>query len=77
MGGKNQFQEHKKKREFLSGSIMAENTKDTGENLPLDERLVHKNWKTRLGAYEELERIFKELGDADPKFEPYRTILFF
>ncbi len=53
---------------------MAENTKDTGENLPLDERVVHKNWKTRMGAYEELERIFKELGDADPKFEPYRNI---
>lgn len=39
---------------------------------PLSERLVHKNWKARSGAYEELQRIFNELlDDTDPKWNEY------
>jgi hypothetical protein len=46
------------------------------ETGPLEMRLVHKNWKIRLAAYEELEKIFKELGDGDSKFEQYSRLHF-
>ncbi len=38
---------------------------------PLSDRLVHKVWKVRLAAYEELEKLFKEAEDGDSKFNEY------
>jgi hypothetical protein len=38
---------------------------------PLSDRIVHKVWKVRLAAYEELEKIFKEFDDGDPKFNEW------
>eukprot|EP01117_Protostelium_nocturnum_P010147 TRINITY_DN3620_c0_g1_i2.p1 TRINITY_DN3620_c0_g1~~TRINITY_DN3620_c0_g1_i2.p1 ORF type:complete len:2002 (+),score=827.22 TRINITY_DN3620_c0_g1_i2:52-6057(+) len=39
---------------------------------PLDDRLVHKMWKVRLAAYEELDKLFKNLeSGTDPKFAEY------
>jgi cytoskeleton-associated protein 5 len=40
---------------------------------PLEERVVHKNWKARLAAYEELEKIFREAEDGDHKFNEHGT----
>ena len=40
--------------------------------LPLSDRLVHKNWKARVSAYEELVKQFSlSASDADPVFDPY------
>lgn len=38
---------------------------DEVKNLPLDQRLVHKQWKVRLEAYEELQAQFDRLAGAD------------
>ena len=39
---------------------------------PLSERLVHKVWKVRLAAYEELTKLFREaLDDTDKVFYEY------
>jgi hypothetical protein len=38
---------------------------------PLSERLVHKVWKWRAAAYEELEKLVKTLAEDDPKFNEY------
>jgi hypothetical protein len=34
---------------------------------PLSERLIHKIWKVRLGAYEEIAKLFKEALDLNDK----------
>lgn len=43
---------------------------------PLEDRIVHKNWKARVSAYEELHRKFKEFDDNDPKFNEFGMYLF-
>jgi cytoskeleton-associated protein 5 len=46
-------------------------------SLPLSERLVHKVWKVRLGAYEQLEKIWKQAEDgADRSFREHGRRLF-
>lgn len=40
---------------------------------PLSERAVHKVWKVRLAAYEELEKIFNVAEEGDPKFNEFGT----
>lgn len=45
-------------------------------SLPLDERLVHKVWKVRLGAYDELGKQFQaSRNDQDPCFDIRPEIL--
>lgn len=40
--------------------------------IPILERLKHKNWKARLSAYEQLPKAFQATGsDTDPVFKPY------
>ncbi|KAF8654073.1 hypothetical protein AX16_003606 [Volvariella volvacea WC 439] len=40
--------------------------------LPIAERLAHKNWKARVSAYESLIKIFQTTAsDTDPAFKPY------
>ncbi|GJJ12392.1 hypothetical protein Clacol_006634 [Clathrus columnatus] len=40
--------------------------------IPILERLKHKNWKARLSAYEQLLKTFQATGsDTDPAFKPY------
>lgn len=40
--------------------------------IPVSERLKHKNWKARLSAYEQLLKTFPATGsDTDPAFKPY------
>jgi hypothetical protein len=39
---------------------------------PLEDRLVHKNWKWRVAAYEELEKLFQTAEDGNsPVFNEY------
>jgi hypothetical protein len=41
---------------------------------PLHTRLEHRVWKARLGAYEELAKLFRELeDDTAPEFAQYGT----
>lgn len=43
---------------------------------PLSERLVHKTWKWRLAAYEELATMFKQAEDGNgPIFNEYGMCL--
>mmetsp|Transcript_14415 Transcript_14415/g.21637 ORF Transcript_14415/g.21637 Transcript_14415/m.21637 type:complete len:2162 (-) Transcript_14415:214-6699(-) len=44
---------------------------DGVDNRPLDVRLEDKNWKTRSGAYAELNNLLKSAMDDDPIFEEY------
>ena len=46
---------------------MAEKTDDG----PLSERVVHKNWKTRLGAYEELEKLCSQQNNSKTKLKNF------
>jgi len=40
--------------------------------LPIADRLVHKNWKARVSAYESLIKSFQtSASDTDPVFNPY------
>ncbi|KAG8968617.1 Microtubule-associated protein, microtubule dynamics during spindle orientation [Tulasnella sp. 419] len=40
--------------------------------IPILDRIVHKNWKARLDAYENLPKIFSlTTSDDDPAFKPY------
>lgn len=40
--------------------------------LPVSERLTHKNWKARVSGYETLVKTFQNTAsDADPAFKPY------
>jgi len=40
--------------------------------LPIQERLVHKNWKARVSAYGSLTKSFQtSTSDTDPVFNPY------
>jgi cytoskeleton-associated protein 5 len=40
--------------------------------LPIPERLNHKNWKARVSAYETLIKTFQTTAsDSDPAFKPY------
>ncbi|KAI8998718.1 ARM repeat-containing protein [Trametes punicea] len=40
--------------------------------IPIPDRLVHKNWKARVSAYEALVKIFQTTAsDSDPAFKPY------
>jgi cytoskeleton-associated protein 5 len=40
--------------------------------IPISDRLVHKNWKARVNAYESLIKIFQTTAsDSDPAFKPY------
>jgi len=40
--------------------------------LPIPDRLVHKNWKARVSAYESLIKSFQtSASDTDPVFNPY------
>lgn len=42
------------------------------KKLPLDERCVHKSWKARVSAYEELTKLFRQLDDdKSPEFGKY------
>ncbi|KAI8822123.1 armadillo-type protein, partial [Fimicolochytrium jonesii] len=44
--------------------------------LPLQERLVHKSWKARSGAYDELSKIFATLDpDADAEYKKWQDSL--
>jgi cytoskeleton-associated protein 5 len=41
-------------------------------SIPISERLVHKNWKARVNAYEALIKTFQTTAsDTDPAFKPY------
>lgn len=40
--------------------------------LPIQERLSHKNWKARVSGYEALVKVFQTTtSDNDPAFRPY------
>lgn len=40
--------------------------------IPIPDRLIHKNWKARVSAYEALIKIFENsASDTDPAFKPY------
>lgn len=40
--------------------------------IPIADRLVHKNWKARVSAYEALIKTFQTTAsDSDPAFKPY------
>jgi cytoskeleton-associated protein 5 len=40
--------------------------------LPISERLTHKNWKARVNGYEALVKVFQATtSDNDPAFRPY------
>ena len=40
--------------------------------LPVADRLAHKNWKARVSAYESLVKTFQTTAsDSDPAFKPY------
>ena len=40
--------------------------------LPISDRLAHKNWKARVSAYETLIKTFQNTADdSDPAFKPY------
>jgi len=40
--------------------------------IPVPDRLVHKNWKARVSAYESLIKSFQNsASDNDPVFKPY------
>ena len=40
--------------------------------IPIADRLVHKNWKARVSAYESLIKSFQNsASDNDPVFKPY------
>lgn len=42
--------------------------------IPIADRLVHKNWKARVSAYEYLVKTFQNTADdSDPVFRPYLT----
>ena len=42
--------------------------------LPISERLAHKNWKARVSAYEALVKVFQATtSDHDPAFRPYTS----
>lgn len=41
-------------------------------SIPISDRLVHKNWKARVNAYEALVKAFQaSASDEDPVFKPY------
>jgi len=41
-------------------------------SIPISDRLVHKNWKARVSAYEALVKTFQTTAsDSDPAFKPY------
>ena len=40
--------------------------------VPISDRLKHKNWKARVSAYEQLVKTFQTTAsDVDPAFKPY------
>jgi cytoskeleton-associated protein 5 len=40
--------------------------------IPISDRIVHKNWKARVHAYESLIKTFQATAsDTDPAFKPY------
>lgn len=40
--------------------------------IPVADRLAHKNWKARVSAYESLVKTFQNTADdSDPAFRPY------
>ncbi|KAG5643475.1 hypothetical protein DXG03_000863 [Asterophora parasitica] len=40
--------------------------------IPISDRLTHKNWKARVSAYEALVKVFQTTAsDTDPAFRPY------
>ena len=42
--------------------------------LPISERLAHKNWKARVSGYETLIKTFQNTAsDTDPAFSPYTS----
>ncbi|GET04485.1 microtubule associated protein [Rhizophagus clarus] len=43
-------------------------------SLPLTERVKHKIWKVRVGAYEELTKLFKK-SDNESDFKPYEGFM--
>ncbi|CAB4441999.1 unnamed protein product [Rhizophagus irregularis] len=43
-------------------------------SLPLTERVTHKIWKVRVGAYEELTKLFKK-SDNESDFKPYEGFM--
>ena len=45
------------------------------DNRSLDEKLVDKNWKTRVAAYEELGHQLKAVLGEDPLFDQYGPLL--
>ncbi|KAG4301746.1 hypothetical protein PCANB_001659 [Pneumocystis canis] len=51
---------------------MIEQQEEDYSSLPLLERAVHKIWKVRLGAYEEMSRLFSNsTSEKDPVFRPF------
>ncbi|KAJ3412335.1 Microtubule-associated protein, microtubule dynamics during spindle orientation [Chytridiales sp. JEL 0842] len=55
---------------------MADAAEEDFSSLPLTERLVHKSWKARQGAYEELTKLFKTLPlDADNEYKKWQDYL--
>ena len=41
-------------------------------SIPLNERIVHKNWKARVHGYEALQKLFSTTAsEDDPAFRPY------
>lgn len=46
------------------------------KKLPLEERCVHKLWKARAEAYEELAKLFRQLDDdKSPEFAKYTSLV--
>jgi hypothetical protein len=55
---------------------MSEGAEEAPPTGPLSERLVHKNWKWRAAAYEELEKLFQTAEDGNSRvFEEYGMML--
>jgi hypothetical protein len=56
---------------------MSEGAEEAPPTGPLSERLVHKNWKWRAAAYEELEKVFQTAEDGNSRvFEEYGMIYY-
>ncbi|CAI2179034.1 13105_t:CDS:10 [Funneliformis geosporum] len=47
---------------------------DDYSSIPLNERVTHKIWKVRVGAYEELAKLFKK-SDSESDFRPYEGLM--
>ncbi|KAJ3118323.1 Microtubule-associated protein, microtubule dynamics during spindle orientation [Phlyctochytrium bullatum] len=55
---------------------MADGADEDFSGLPLTERLAHKSWKARQGAYEELAKLFRTLDpDNDAEYRKYQEYL--